>query len=849
MRRWPAPALAWRALRRRPVRALLTTAGIVLGVGMIVAVLSLSATLLNGFRGMYDTVYGRTDLIVTRDNGTGGQAPFPRALLDRVRAVPGVDPATTSGEVTGTAQLVDASGHAGTDASSILYVGGFEQDKIDAVSDFVRVAGRDPVSNREIAVEHGFADGHHLHVGSTLRLALPVGLLRLRVSGIFRFTRAVDYGGSGFALMTLGGAQAAFDLGGRLSQVNVNVRDRAQVAEVERRLRGVVGRDISVRTRSESVDELSKQLAGLETFLLFFAGVALCVGALLIFNSFNVTVLQRTREIGMLRTLGVTRSGVVRQVIAEALVLGVAGSLLGLAVGVALAGALIALMSVLFAGIPIGSLTVPPRSLLEGVVAGVAVTSIGALWPALKASRTSPIAAMRQRAERIGRIAWRSAAAGGALVALSVPGVYLLTRGNRSGLETIYGVVSVIGIFLGVTLAAPLAVRPLVSVFARPLRILGRVQGKIASDNAARAPGRTALTASAVMVGLALVVVFGAFSSSIVNTVHRAVDRQFQSDYVIGPRNLLLAQGFSPTLGRRISALPAARATTTVTDGFTRVNGVGTVTLGYDPSTIGALSGDRLVGGGAPPWHLLRGRAALVSQGWAAANHVSAGSRLRIATPTGVDVVRVVGVVESPDQHVMLSQARNMRDAGATSVFYVWTKAAASASARTELRRELERVVADYPNATVLSNAELKDQITAQFNQIFTLIYALLGAAIVGSALGIANTMAMSIIERTREIGLIRALGGTRSQVRAMIRRESILVSLVGVVLGIAVGIGLGYVFVRAMASTFPGLEYAAPWNIIAIVVVGAIGVALLAAVMPARRAARLNVVEAVGYE
>ena len=850
MRRSPASLLARRAIRRRPLRAVLTASGIVLGVGMIVAVLSLSATLLSGFRGLYDTVYGKTDLIVMRETGTGGQAPFSQSLLDRVLAVPGVDAARTAGEVDGVSGFVDASGRTGRSARDIVYVGGFTQGKIDAISNFARVAGRDPTTAGEIAIQDRLARQRDLHVGSMLRLAVPAGTRSFRVSGIFRFTRPVDYGGSSFALLTLPAAQDAFDLQGRLTQIDVNLVDGTNVTEAQHAVQAAVGRQLSVRTRAQSVDELSKQLAGLEMFLLFFAGVALFVGAFLIFNAFNVTVLQRTREVGMLRTLGMTRAGVLREVMAEALAIGVTGSLLGLAAGVALAWALMRLMTLLFSGLPIGSLTIPASALVEGVTAGMIVTAFGAAWPAVRASRTSPLQAMRLRAERVGRIPWRSAAAGIVLLALSAPGVYLLTRSNATSAENTYGVASVFGIFLGVTLAAPMVVHPLVELLGLPMRATGRAQGKLASDNAARAPARTGLTASAVMVGLALVVVFGTLSSSIVAAVQGAVDRQFKSDYVVGPRNLLLGQGFSPRLAQQIAALPAARATTSVTDGFTRVNGVSTVVLGYDPDTIGPLTDVRLSDGSEPKWRLLNGKAAFAFEGWAVPNHVTRGDTLRIAMPGGgVDVVTVAGVLASPDQHVVLSQERTARDTGSTSVYYVWTKAGDSAAARADLGRQLRAVVARYPNASVLSNAQLKNQITAQFNQIFVLIYALLGAAVVAGALGIANTLAMSVIERTREIGLIRALGGTRTQVRGMIRRESILVTLVGVLLGIVVGLAFGYVFVRAMSSAFPGLGYVAPWSIIGLTVVGALVVALLAAVMPARRAARLNVIEAVGYE
>ncbi len=840
--------LAGRSVRRRPLRAALTTVGVILGVGMIVAVLSLSATLFNGFRGLFDTVYGKTDLIVTRDTGTGVLSPFSASVLVKVRAVEGVDAAGTTGEATGVAQVVGAGGRTTGQARDIVYVGGFERGKVDAVADFVRVAGRDPRTTDEIAVQEQLARDRHLGVGGRLTLAVPSGKHAYRISGIFRFSRAVDYGGASFAAVTLAEAQRAFDLAGRLTQVNVRVEDRSRVPAVQRAIRAALGPDLSVRTRSESVDELSKQMAGLRTFLLFFAGVALFVGGFLIINAFNVSVLQRTREIGMLRTLGVTKPGIVRQVIAEATTMGIAGSLLGLAVGVGLAYGMVVLIGSLFVGVPSGSLTVPSSALVSGVVAGTLVTAGGALWPAIRAGRTSPLEAMLRRAERIGRIPWRSALAGLLALAASAPGIYLLTRSDRSGVETAYGVAAVVGVFLGVTLASPLFVRPLVQALAGPLRLLGRVQARIASNNAARSPTRTGLTASTVMVGLALVVVVGAFSASVVSAVDASVNRQLRSDFVIGPKNLFTFQGFSPTLERRIAALPHAHATG-IAAGVVRVNGASTALLGYDPETIGELSGDELVGGGTPPWRALAGRSALVSQGWASVHHVRVGSRLTIRTPSGQDVVRVAGVIRSLDQHVIVSRQRAAADAGATQIFYVYVKTDDSKKARADLRSQLERVVRRYPMATVLSNAELKDQITTQFSRLFLFIYALLGVAILGSAFGIANTMAMSVIERTREIGLIRALGGTKEQLRAMIRRESVLVTLVGAVLGLAVGLAMAYAFIRASATQFPGLGFVVPWTVIGIVVVGSVVVAVLAAILPARRAARLNVVEAVGYE
>lgn len=850
MKRFLSIFLAVRGLVKRPLRAILTTGGIVLGVGMIVAVLSLSQTLLGGFNDLFGTVYGRTDVIVTRDVGQGQLVPFDASALTTVKALPGVDPTGTTGMVGGSAQLVDDRGKVREGADSVINLGGFEQGKLDAVADYRIAQGTTASTFEEVALEEGWALDHGFDVGKTLRVALPVGLRKYRIVGLFRFAKPVDFGGVTFGAVTLQDAQRSFQMQGQLNQINVRAVDRSNIEGLRRDLEAGLPKQLVARTRSDEVKNLSDQLAGINTFLLFFAGVALFVGAFLIFNAFNVTVMQRTREIGMLRTLGATRLTVTRQVLTEAIVMGIAGSLLGVAAGVGMAIGLIRLTGQVFPGVPFGSLVVPTRAYVAGIITGTLVTTVGALWPAYRASRTSPVAAMRQRAERIGRIPWRSAFVGLAIVVASAPGLWLLTRSDRAGWQNTYGLLGVIGIFLGVVLAAPLLVRPLVRLIGRPLAITGRVAGRIAVDNAARAPARTALTASAVMIGLALVIVFGAFSASAVSAIRTSIDRSLASDFVVGGRNALSLQGFSPALATQIAALPETRASSPVRYGFARIGGTDRQLLAIEPSSFAEVNGDELIGGGRPDWSALAGSAAILTERFADHENVAVGGTIAIETQSGTpDRVQVIGIIRSAEDFAVVSTERAERDAGMTQVSRIYAKADNTPSAREALRRSLETLVAAYPAAKVSSNAELKNDIEAQFNQIFGLIYALLGVAVIAGALGIANTMAMSVLERTREIGLVRAVGGTRHQLRAMIRRESLLVTLVGVVLGVAVGLVMGYAFVRASAEQFPGLTYVVPWGTILIVLVGAIIVAIIAAAMPARRATRLSVIDAVSFE
>ncbi|MBI2684590.1 MAG: FtsX-like permease family protein [Actinobacteria bacterium] len=849
MSRSVARLLAVRGLRRRPLRSVLTTAGIILGVGMVVGVLSLSATLLKGFEQLFDVAYGKTDLVISKPND-GPPGPFRETVLAKVRAVEGVDRARTVGIASGDAFLVDAAGKVADGASNQLSLTGAPIG--EPVADYSIASGRDLTAPDDFLVEEGWAKDKRVRVGDVLRVALPTGVRGARVTGVFAFAKAVSFGGVGFALEPLAAAQRDLTSPGQINQIYVRASDRSKVAQLRTRLRATLGPGLAVETPSGEVDRLSNQLKGFNVFLLFFAGVALFVGAFLIFNAFNISVLQRTRELGMLRTIGVTKWATIRIVLAEALVLGVVGSVLGVLVGVGLAKLLILLMSSVFVGIPFGSLTVPVSAVVSGLVVGVLVTLLAAFWPARRAGKTSPLQAMRTRTERVGVLPWKSAIVGVVLILASIPGIKLIAGGDTSGGAAIYGQFAVAGIFYGLVLATPLVIRPLVRLLAVPLRPFSPVNTRLASDNASRASARTALTAGSVMVGLALAVMFAALSASIVQSIRDGIDNSLQSDFVVVPRAQQL-QGFSPTLATDAAKLPSVAAVSPSRFGSAKVNGKDKIVIAVSAAGYPRVVTTRLVGGGTPDWAALDRDGVMIDPGYAKDPGAKVGDTLTFATPSGPERVRVAGIVddkvEGPPGKIFVSLVRGERVAGLTKDNAVYIAARDSEAARASLKNELQPLVDRYPVAKLYSNNQLKDQIERSFNQFFGFLYALLGVAVIASLFGIVNTLAMSVLERTREIGMMRAIGATRGQIRQLIRRESILVTLVGAVLGLLVGLVLGWVFVRATAQSFPGLAFAVPWNAVVAIAIGAVVMGVIAAALPARRAARLNVIDALTYE
>ncbi len=854
--------LSFRQLRTRRLRVLLTASGIVLGVGMICGVLLLSATIQRTFTDLFDSFYGQTDLVVSGGESVGSP---PASALSRVLRTEGVEDA--SGSIAAVTSLVGADGRVADGSGSTLNLSGDDPAATD-FTDWTTTAGREIEGGKEIELEQSWAEANGIEVGDRIRLAAPSGIARLEVVGLLRFSSGLDFGGEGFGSLPLGTARRILDKPGVFDEVEVKVAadDEGGVERVRERLQRELGKGVEVATPEAKGEDVQRQLQAFNVVLYFFAGMALFVGGFLIFNSFNMTVLQRMREIGMQRTLGATRAMVVRSVLLEALLLGVLGAVLGLALGVVLALALIALMRVI--EFPVGDLELTPAAATIATATGLLTAALGALTPARRAGKIAPIRAVLGSQGLRARPGPLRALAGLAMILPGLAGAFLLGAADETTTPVIAAdIAGIIAIFLGIALIAPFLVGPLSRLLSWPLRRLAPVEGRLASDSARSNPNRTAATATALMIGLALVVGVNSLGSSFLSSIEREFDRSLARDLTVQPRGFAPGQGPQQTiaagLAKRIAKLPDAAVVAQE-----RIVGVPHLPrpaggkrgpqgllFAFDPTVYPQVDATDLDGDGASRRQVYEriGRGQVtVGKGYADEDSIEVGDTLVLEGPSGSRRARVAAIVETifaGGQTVGLS-LRTLRDVfGVTADSQLALKASSDA-ARPRLERKVEKLIGrDYPNLVVLSNDELKSDVSDRLNQTFGFFNALVGVAIFASLAGIINTLSMSVIERTREIGVLRALGATRWQIRRTVAAESIVIALIGAAMGIAIGAGLGWALLKGLSFGVPGVAYQPPLGTMAGVGVAAIVLGLIAAVLPARRAARLDVVDALSYE
>jgi putative ABC transport system permease protein len=851
-------SLAFRQVRARRLRALLTATGIVLGVGMIVGVLVLATTIQRTFTDLFESVYGRTDLVVS---GTD-QTSLPHSTLGRVRRASEV--ADAEGRISTVFSVVDRFGRTTQDASSQVNVAG-EDPEATNLTDAETVAGRRPRGGGEIMLQQSWADAQDLGVGERVRLATPSGLARLRVVGLFQFATGLDFGGQGFGTVALGEARELMEKPRAFDEVNVVVDGGEDtIARVRERLRDELGKGVRVLTPSAKSDEIEAQLQAFNAILYFFAAMALFVGGFLIFNSFNMTVVQRMREIGMLRTLGATRGMIARSVLTEAGLLGLVGAALGVGLGIVLALGLIWLMRELL-DFPVGELRFTWLAPAAAVVAGIGTALLGALYPARRAGRISPIRAVLGGEGLRSRPRPRRAVLGAGLIVAGLAGAFWLGAADETTpLVAAAGMAGTVAIFFGIALVAPFAVVPMVGVLSWPVRRLAPVEGRIAADSARSDPSRTAATATGLMIGLALVVAVNSLGSSFLSSISEEFDRSFARDLTVQPTGFAPGEGPQQTIAGdlrdRLARIPEAEVVARerilfVPDlpgpqGRTETDGL---LLAFQPRQYEQVDTTDIEG--APRdqvFQRLERGWVTVGKGHADEQGLEVGDRIELDGPSGSRTARVAGIVETVifgGQTVGMSLETLRAVYGVTADSELALKAT-SDDARPALEREVERIVErDHPNLSVLSNEELKSDVESQVNEQFGVFYAIVGVAVFVSLFGIVNTLSMSVIERTREIGVLRALGSTRWQVRRQIGDESLVIGLIGALLGIAVGAVLGWALLEGLSSGIPGVEYRPPLTTMAWVTVAGIVLGLIASIVPARRAARLDVIRALSYE
>jgi putative ABC transport system permease protein len=841
-----------RGLLGRKLRAALTAIAIVLGVAMIAGTYVLMDTTMRAFDEVFETAYSKTDASVVGKSPFGVMEAVPppvsAGLLERIRRLPEVQAA--EGFVEDSAQLRDAQGDtlAGTG-----YPLAFGITPGSTFNPLEMTAGREPAGPGEIALDEKTAHRNGFRTGSRIGVAARGPLEWFRVVGLFRFGGVESLGPVQMLVCDLPVAQRLFDKQGLYDHIDVRARDGVKAVQLTRAIADLLPATAEVKTREERVDTSTSAvgdgMAIVRYILLAFGGVALFVGSFVIFNTLSITVAQRMRELATLRTLGASRRQVLGSILLEGSLIGALASLIGLVGGLALAKGLSALFESAGVELPRAGLVFAPRTVVVSLAVGMLVTLAASLLPGLRAMRVPPIAAVREGAvpptPMHGRtrdvLAWAGIVGGFAVLALATLAAGLATAPRLLLLAT-----GAVLLFLGAAPFSRRLVPPLSLALGKPIEAVTGVSGELARENSKRDPGRTAVTAGALTVGLALVVFVAVLGHGLRTTVRDAVEEQVRADYVIRADAALL----SPAVEHALRGTPVVAAAG-VRAGNVRSFEKTQLLTGVDPGVIARFYRfEWSQGSSAAALRRLGGLGVIVRDDVASAHDLALGSRFTVETTFGKRLALVVrGIYDAPTFDPLLGAmtvSTDVFDRGfpiPSDVLVFVDTGGATAGHEAAVTSLLDR----FPAAKVRTLDGFIASQQASIGTLLNLFYVLLALSVVVSLFGIVNTLALSIVERTREIGVLRAIGMTRAQLTRMIRIESEITALIGAVVGIVVGIALAWVTTLALASW--DLSFGIPWGTILVLALAAFLAGLAAGVVPARRAAHLNPLRALHYE
>lgn len=849
-------SVALKGLAARKLRAISTILAVALGVALVAGTYILTDTINRSFDEIFETALEGTDVIVTPkeivSQDTSEPPAFRASLLDRVERVPGV--AKAEGGIFSLVRITDDEGEAIGQGFAPQFATSVSTKPFDTLT---YVDGRAPRTPREAAIDKSNADRQDIAIGDRIGVVGEGPLRYFRVVGINKLGDT-STGGSSTVTLTLPEAQRLTGKVGRFDAISIAADSGVSPRTLQRRVAAVMPSSVQVETGAENAqretDEISSDLSFLRIALLVFAGISLVVGGFQIFNTFSITVAQRIREFGLLRTLGASRRQVLTSVLTEATVIGLVGSVIGLFTGIGFAAGINALFKAFGIDLPNTGLVFEARTAIVALVLGLGITLLSALAPALRATRVSPMAALLEAAlpekRRRGRIT--------AVVAglLGIGGLAMLLIGLFGDLESAGSAASLMGagsaaILFSTSLYSPRLVRPLASVAGWPMERLRGLTGRLARENAMRKPGRTAVTSAALMIGLALVVFVTVFAAGLNRSIASAIDTNFQNDVTIQNTD-----GFSPipaTIARDVSRIEGVGEVGTLRYSYVKVDGESGQRriAGVDPATIDEVFHFDVTEGPPSIVTSLRDNQAIVDEAYAKSDDLGVGDTLETLTPTGRrPSFEAVGEIKDRTDFLgafVITQAAMARDFGERRDTYVLVGVADGADPAIVEERVKRFVAARYPSAEALDQQELKDYQEEQIGALVGLVYALLSLAVIVSIFGIVNTLALSIHERTRELGMLRAVGMTRRQVKRVIRYEAVITALIGALLGAALGVLFAALISRPLADE--GFELAYPVGQLIVIFVLAALAGVLAAIGPARRAAKLDVLDALAYE
>jgi putative ABC transport system permease protein len=846
--------VALRGLAQRKLRAFVTALAVLLGVAFIAGSYVLTDTINRSFDDIFEEAYAGTDVAVSPSTtGQGEQIdlpPFPEETLDRVREVEGVE--TAAGGIFTTVRFVDEQGEQLSAAFAPEFVSSTAPEPFETLT---YTDGRPPRTANEASIDESTADRENFEIGDTLRIAGQAGVKDYEIVGLQRLG-STSSGGSSTAQLTLEEAQRLTEKQGQLDGISVQAAEGVSPSELARRIDQVLPARLTVETGTQAAERQSQDikddLSFFRVVLLVFGGVALLVGSFLIFNTFAITVAQRIRELGLLRTLGATRGQILRGMLLEATVIGVIGSVLGVLAGIGFATALNAIFKSFGIDLPNTGTVIATRTIVLALVVGMAVTLAAALSPALRATRVSPMAALLEAALPESRTHGRLFTAVAVLlmlggVALAALGVFDVVDDSNAAAGMVGG--GAVATLFGVSMFSPRLVRPMASVAGWPLQKARGITGRLARENAVRKPGRTAVTAAALMIGLAVVVFVTVFAAGISSSINNAIDRNFQGDLVMQHTD-----GFSPIspgAGREAEQVDGVQTVSSLSFAGGEYEGKDIRLSAVNPATVSDVLSLDWEEGSPDTLSGLSGAGAVVDDAWAQSNDLEVGDRLVLRTPLESDTALTVeGTVKDNADllgNVVVTDETLDSRFGARQPSMTFVRLAEGADDGAVQDQISERVERRYPIVETLNQQELKDNQEEQIQQLVGFFYVLLALAIVISLLGIVTTLALSIHERTRELGMLRAVGMSRRQVRRLVRYESVITALIGAILGTVLGVIFAALVSRPLADE--GFELAYPVGTLIVLLVLAALAGVLAAIWPARRAARLDVLQALAYE
>ncbi|OEV06805.1 ABC transporter [Streptomyces nanshensis] len=837
-------------------RLLMTVLAVLLGVAFVSGTLVFTSTISDAYQKSSEKGYSNVDLAIDAPTGPAAGAPgskpgdekgLTQATLEAARELPGTESA--SGSVTGFAALADKKGKLigeGWQTTGGNYDAGRDGRSEDAR--YPMKQGSAPKNSDEVAIDAATAERVGFEVGDTARMSVDGPVLEQRIAGIFNTDDGNVAAGGTLVLFDTPTAQRLFAQPGQYDQITLKAADGTSQSELKSQAKELLPAGAEAVTgkklAADQSEMIKKRMSGMQTAMLVFAGISLFVGIFIIANTFTMLVAQRTKELALLRAVGAARRQVTRSVLIEALAVGSVAAVAGLGAGVGIGALLRSLMGRLGATVPDGPLVVDGTAVAVSLATGIVVTVLAAWLPARKAAKIPPVAAMSSvHATATTRsLVLRNTI--GALLAGAGTALVLLGAGmdDRESAQMPLSA-GAATLLIGVFVLTPLLSRPLIAAAAPLMRIFG-VSGKLARQNSVRNPRRTAATASALMIGLTLITGMTVIAGSVQQAIEKMATDSLKADYTV---SMASHTPLSADVERKLARDDQVEAVSPMRNSSAEVRGSSAFLTGVNGESISDLTDLNFVSGG---WDGLSGNKAVVDKETAKAEGWKTGSTFPVTFEDGKKTrMTVSGVYEGNEmiQGVMVDTGTldpHTQQISSMQVM-VKTKDGASDSAKASL----EKALGNNPAVLVQTKQDVSDSIAKGFTLMLNVLYGLLAMAVIVAVLGVVNTLAMSVFERSQEIGMLRAIGLDRRGIKRMVRLESLVISLFGGVLGIGLGVFFGWAAGEIVGLSLSTYSLVLPWERIGIFLGLAALVGMLAALWPARRAARLNMLTAIKTE